>query len=137
MIASPIGVAFDKSKGSMGNRVDCAKEHYGNNLTAGLKIDAVILAGAGVTYAANKNSAVRAVFSSIERPIKALFTPEKYAIAKESLKPVVEFAKSAPTSVKLAVGALTALITCKAIFRQGQIDQKYTDRAQAQKNLSV
>ena len=31
MIASPIGVAFDKSKGSMGNRVDCAKEHYGNN----------------------------------------------------------------------------------------------------------
>ena len=48
MIASPIGVAFDKSKGSMGNRVDCAKEHYGNNLTAGLKTDAVILAGAGV-----------------------------------------------------------------------------------------
>lgn len=123
--ASPVYSMVDRSKGSMTNRFDCAKEHAKNNFICTTKLS---LAGAGATVLAytKPNFAVRAAKFIGQGAAKVATKLGGKGLGAKILKNPTKFGAAG----MIAAGALWALNTiCKHTYKSGQIDQKYTDAA--------
>lgn len=132
---------LDQKKGSLGNRVDCAIENTGNNISTNVKTGLIVAGGAGITYATTKSSILKNGFIKVDNLVKAgvnkILNSTVGKDAVKFIKPAIEFAKKSPLCVKAAV-VLGLLGTISSyLVKAGQIDQKYNDRAKAQKGLSV
>lgn len=113
----------DPKKGSLQNKSECIGEHFKNNL----KTDAVILttagAGAGLTYAAVKNEKFATV---IEKPFVKIAEMLKN---NKTLSQIPKLLKKVPTLAKVGVAVTAGFAILSNVFKSGQIDQKYTDKA--------
>lgn len=140
-----IAILKDKNKGTLGNRMDCMTEQTKNTLSTALKGTASAVGiGAATGLAANSKS----INKLVEKGVNALkntqvfkkYAPDITNLAKEG----VEAFKKLPGTTKIIAGigvglaALTGYVLDKShSFRAGQIDQKYTDKAQLQQTLEV
>lgn len=157
-----ISSVASKDKGSFGNRVDCAGQQLKNNLVTGAQATAVGAGAVGTVYAAAKNEKVATtlarVFDKSADAVGKLFGQKKWskflneAMAKniaigktqnnanlnpETLKNLTKTIKCGKAGILTAAIALMGLsyIGSKHNYKMGQIDQKYTDKAQLQKTL--
>lgn len=124
-LASPAYTMVDKSKGSMTNRYECAKEHFKNNFSANLKgLGLGVATGAGIVVAKKQPK----VYLSLAKKLGELLGKSK-TITKH-LPDVMKRGKVG-LAVAAGVALLTAAthITAKHSYKAGQIDQKYTDAA--------
>lgn len=151
-----------KNKGSIGNRMDCAGEHIKNTATATVQSAAVGVATYGATRAVANNmsglygltktlakgfdAAMDVIGKIIKKPDLAAKTTARIEnfLSKFAPKPVngqaIKTISKAPGVKALAVIASIALPVLAYIqhnhsYKAGQIDQKYTDKAQLQKTL--
>lgn len=151
-----------KDKGSMGNKVDCAGAQLKNNAVTGLQAGAVTAGAAGGVYGVAKNAKLARgaakVFDSIMNGFGKLIGEKDFAqkinkkvqnnLAKnlvkdnanfgpEMLKKVTDAIRKSKGALLVAAATLPILsyISHKHSYKMGQIDQKYTDKAQLQKTL--
>lgn len=138
-----IATLADKNKGSLGNKIDCAKEQTKNTATTALKGSAAAVGIGAATGAMIKSKSVNNIVVKGVNALKKTQVFEKYAPkAKDLTKKGLDAFKKLPGSAKIiaGVGIGLAAITGYALdkshsFKAGQIDQKYTDKAQLQKTL--
>lgn len=142
-----------KEKGSVGNRMDCAGAHLKNNATTLAQTAAVGATAYGATRAVANNMFG---FGGITRGLAKTFDYAMKGLGKLTKNPdltkqVTEklakwtapngFTKSKVPGIKAL--AVIAAVTLPALgyiahnhsYKAGQIDQKYTDKAQLQKTL--
>ena len=146
-----------KDKGTMGNKVDCAGAQLKNNVVTGLQAGAVAAGAAGGVYGVAKNAKLARgaakVFDSIMNGFGKLIGEKDFAqkinnLAKnlvkdnanfgpEMLKKVTDAIRKSKGALLVAAATLPILsyISHKHSYKMGQIDQKYTDKAQLQKTL--
>ncbi len=137
------GTNLALGKGSLGNRIDYATEQTKNAVGGGLKSAAAGTAVAGTTLVAMNSKTVNNVVDKLVDVVKNSDKFKELAPkAGEFLKDVADGIKSLPTSTKIIAGAGIALagivghfIDTQTAFKAGQIDQKYTDKAQLQEIL--
>ena len=131
----------DKTKGSIGNRIDCAKEQTINTVKTNAKGVAVALGlGTATGLASTSNHANKFVQVALDK-LKQTDTYKTFAPkAKEFVTKGADAFKKLPGSTKAIalVGGGLALLSSYIIdkqhsFKAGQIDQKYTDKAELQK----
>ncbi len=152
----PIMTMTDRKKGDFSNRAKCTGDQMGNTLKGGLKQAATLTGSAATAACVAKPSFFKEAFQAVKQnglgglfksnknpsiPVKAL---PSTAVTK-TLKPIAPktnvlgsvvkaISKSKPAQAILAVGALaTAMIGLNTVFKSGQIDQKYNDRAAIEK----
>ena len=126
-ISSPIGAMVAKDKGDFSNRVKCAGEQALNNFKHNAMNTALIVGGAVATKKVLNNAdatakAVRLFDKGAQFVNK--FAP---AVAKKLAKIPGKFKVIGLIAAPIA--AAVTYITSKALYKCGQIDQKYTDRA--------
>ncbi len=133
---SPI---VSRDKGSMGNRLDCAAEQFVNNSTNLLKAGAVAGGAAGVTYAAAKSGKFANVVINGLKQVRTLMQKNKHTakIANHITKALSHLPKAGKIGVIAAALAIPVVnyLGHKNSYEAGQIDQKYTDRANLQKTI--
>ncbi len=133
MVAGPvIGSYISKDKGGFTNKTKCAAEQFGNNaITAGSALLTFGATGATVRALQKRPQAITKIAGAMDKVIK------KVAVASKN-KTVIKFAKkllnaSAKNKVFGALGLAAAgilyFIDHNHSYKMGQIDQKYTDRA--------
>ncbi len=132
--ANAIGAMVDTKKGTKENQKKCSKEHLRNDLFTGGKIIATIAAGGiGIAALSPKDRAIR--FSN---PINNLADKIGQLAKKVNLKSVEKEMKviikgdptiKVKTVIGLACAGIISLLFTARAFKQGQIDQKYTDIA--------
>ena len=132
-----------KDKGDISNRAQCAKDQLVNNVKT-LAADTVVLSGAaGVTALAGKKpTKFAALFDKLNKKL-AKWTPknkigESYKnafkkIASKCKNPKAKAAALVATFVALPAMGLISYINHRHSYREGQIDQKYTDKARLEK----
>jgi hypothetical protein len=130
----------DSTKGSFTNRTQCTKEHIKNDCKTTLKLS---LVSGGVAAAAIKPNITEKVATYTGKRIAKLYsgaakllgmTKFKNGSLVETLTKVSEFTTKNAKKVGLiglaATGvALVASALVKHAYKEGQIDQKYTDSA--------
>jgi hypothetical protein len=130
----------DSTKGSFTNRTQCTKEHIKNDCKATLKLG---LVGGGVAATAINPSFTEKVATYVGKVFAKIYsgaaklvgmTKLKNGSLAEYLTKVSEFttknAKKAGLVGLAATGvALVASALVKHAYKEGQIDQKYTDAA--------
>lgn len=153
-----ISTMISKDKGSVGNRVDCAGSHVKNNVVtnlsalgvAGATIGAgkVVSKGVGTSQLAKAADFVLKAFSELlpKKPIikvvnesgktlRKTFNPPTFS---SKMRGILDKAKGLSSKTKAlglvaSAGAVAlSYVTGKGIYKMGQIDQKYTDKAQTQ-----
>lgn len=152
-----------KDKGSMGNRMDCAGAQIKNNLSTAVQTGLVTGAAVGtIKYSDKMPKALNKVAKFFDTAVKKFaeanymytekivrnapgrvngkFVSRGGKIVKEFSPSIQKLLKaSSKTKFGLAVAAITlpilTFIGAKGIYKMGQIDQKYTDKAQVQKQL--
>lgn len=164
VLAGPVITSIaSKEKGSMGNRMDCAGAQIKNNVSTAVQ-GALVTGAAAGTYAGvtrmpktltgfgNKvNSLIETIARKndmyVTKWIKNPPARRNGRFVATGYRKVKEFAPSVqkllklPAKAKLAwavtLAALPVLsfIGAKGIYKMGQIDQKYTDKAQLQKQI--
>ena len=114
LVSPTLNSFVDKRKGTTGNKIDCAMQHFGNSFVSNLQIGAA----AGVTALAG-----RAVVKK---------TPELAAKVSgmSNFKKFVQYLKAAPKPVKIFAGVAAGLSLLYRTYKKGTIEQKYLDRAQ-------
>ncbi len=124
-VAPAIYPLVAENKGDITNRVNCAGAQFTNNLKGGLTVAAAYGAGAGAGYLALKNPGVTSkIAQGITKVLKKL----------PDCKFVQTLVKASPkVKVLGAIAGVTTMVVSyiagKTIFKAGQIDQKYTDKA--------
>lgn len=114
-----------KDKGDISNRAKCAGEQFTNGVKGALAAAAVYGAGAGAGYVAMKKPGITSkIAAGITKVLKKL----------PNNKFVQKLVDASPKAKVLGViGAITSValsyVAGKTLFKTGQIDQKYTDRA--------
>ena len=139
----PIGTAMlGRDKGSFGNRVDCAGAHLKNELIFGVRQAAVIAtAGVGTVVLAKKPALITKIVTFASTATKNL--ANKPFVKNTIEKVATKLGVAAPNLLKAGgIMALVALpllagLAVRRAFKRGQIDQKYTDRAQTQKIIKA
>lgn len=118
LVSPTLNSFVDRRKGTSGNKIDCAFQHFKNGMTSNIQMGVV----AGATALAGR--------SVINSAIKK--TPElaKQLEGKGILTKVAKYINSAPKAVKIAAGALIGLSLLVRSYNTGKIEQKYLDRAQ-------
>lgn len=132
-VISPTLNAFaDKRKGTSGNKIDCAFQHYKNSTVSNLQIGTVAAGAGAVGYSFVKSAiskaskvaqAAGAATASI--PLADLMASKGNYMAKAKT-----IFKAIPTPVKVIAGALIGLSLLVRTYKKGTIEQKYLDRAQ-------
>lgn len=156
-IANQVGGVFTplvaKDKGDISNRGKCAGAQLVNNAQT-LAADTVVIGGAAATAKAATKSAkfMRTLTKAFDKfvigcanmknGIKGLFTRVPMPVAKTySSKQIPEFAKKllklsskqkAAALIAIPASLLVNYFGLKNIYKKGQIDQKYTDRAKVE-----
>lgn len=124
-VISPL---VSKDKGDLSNRFNCAGTQLWNNAKT-LAQDVVVLGGVAAGAKAVQNNTKFAKTMAKGTHSFANF------LNKHGLKEIGSKLKRMPTKFKalapiVALGTLAVnYITCKGLYKMGQIDQKYTDRA--------
>lgn len=146
-------VATDSTKGSFGNRIDCAGEHLKNDATTYLRQAGVLGTVAAGTALAVKNPGFfkpQGPLSKVANKITGFFidhlpkSSHKIAAGSNKLwsgfNKALEYMAANPktalgaTLVAAATGIALNAVSNKGAYKSGQIDQKYTDRAAIQKS---
>ncbi len=124
-------IMLDRSKGSMTNRAQCAKEHFKNDMKTGLKLWAVGGAGVGTVYAVgNSAKAAKAVKTGATCLGKALGQlATKLGASKFGAKILAHAPKAGVTAIAIAAGAYVLDTIVSYANKAGRIDQKYEDSA--------
>ena len=118
-VISPTLNSFaDSRKGTTGNRIDCAMQHFANSAISNAEIAAV----AGTTALIG-----RSAFNSAVKKAPELAAQLE---GKGILTKIAKFISAAPKPVKIAAGALIGLSLLVRSYNTGKIEQKYLDRAQ-------
>lgn len=118
-VISPTLNSFaDSRKGTTGNRIDCAMQHFANSAISNAEIAAV----AGTTALIG-----RSAFNSAVKKAPEL---AKELEGKGVVKKFIKYFSSAPKAVKIASAALMGLSLLHRTYKKGTIEQKYIDRAQ-------
>ncbi len=114
LVSPTLNSFVDRRKGTTGNKIDCAFQHFKNSTISNVQIGA--LAGATALL----GSAV----------VKK--TPElaSQVAGKGFFTKFVKYLNAAPKPVKIAAGALAGLSLLVRTYNKGKIEQKYLDRAQ-------
>lgn len=132
----------DKRKGTSGNKIDCAAQHYKNSTisnwqmaatagVAGLIGKAAISSDiASFTKKAAKEAA--AATAAGKEAVEVLKHPLQDLMASKGQywKKAKEIYKAVPTPAKVVAGALIGLSLLVRTYKKGKIEQKYLDRAQ-------
>lgn len=124
-------IMLDRSKGSMTNRAQCAKEHFKNDMKTGLKLWAVGGAGVGTVYAVkNSAKAAKAVKTSATYLGKVLGKlATKLGASKLGAKILAHAPKAGVAAIAIAAGAYVLDTIVGHANKAGRIDQKYEDSA--------
>lgn len=128
----------DKNKGDFSNRTNCAGAHLKNNVQT-LAQDAVVIGGTAVGIrAAAKQTKFAQMMNKFGKNVVEFYKPMFDSLKSNKL---LQKFKKLPAANKGAVGTVAALglaalsfIGCKHIYKSGQIDQKYTDKAKIEKH---
>lgn len=134
----------DKNKGDFSNRTNCAGAHIKNNVQT-LAQDAVVIGGTAVGIrAAAKQSKFANIIGNFGKTVAKGYRTwlENIGLANnKGIQKLIQKFKNLPAANKGAVGTVAALglaalsfIGCKHIYKSGQIDQKYTDKAKIEKH---
>ena len=140
-----VGSLVGSDKGDLSNRAKCAGAQLKNNI-ATLAQDTVVIGGAagGIALAA-KNKKFANIIANGVRKVANFFKPLGKQIKKTTMsipfkRALVKF-KNLPGASKIAIGGIATLgmaalsfIGCKHIYKMGQIDQKYTDKAKLEQH---
>lgn len=142
LISPSLNAFADKRKGTSGNKIDCAFQHYKNSTVSNLQI-AAVTGAAGAIGLASIKSDIAAFTKKALADAKAAQAAGKEAvqIAKHPLadlmsspggllKKTKEVYKAVPKPIKIIAGALIALSLLVRTYKKGTIEQKYLDRAQ-------
>lgn len=118
VVSPTLNALVDPRKGTTGNKIDCAAQHFKNGVTSNVMIGTTVGATALIGAAAAKNAA------------KA--SPELATKLANSgaMKKFFTYLNAAPKGVKIAAAAVTALLVAIRSYKAGTIEQKYIDRAQ-------
>lgn len=153
VLGSPIASLVGKDKGDISNRGQCAGSQILNNVKT-LAADTVVIGGAAATATAAKRSPkfMQKLANGFDKMVKALHPVKKRNVnlIGESGKVFKTFEvsrgqkaekllKMASKNKAIAMIALPATMlisyfTYKNIYKSGQIDQKYTDKAKIEKH---
>lgn len=118
LISPTLNSFADRRKGTTGNKIDCAFQHFKNSTVSNIQIGAVAgataLIGRGVFNTAVKKS-----------PELASQLAGKGVVTK-----FFKYLSAAPKPVKIAAGVLAGLSLLTRTYNKGKIEQKYLDRAQ-------
>lgn len=117
-VCSPAYTMVDKTKGSLTNRAECAKEHFVNNFSTSLKASALTAGTVGTAVLAPKFA------TKVATKTGGLLA--KLPFLKNVIKNPT---KAGKIGILAAVGLGLYNILAKGIYKAGQIDQKYTDAA--------
>lgn len=114
LVSPSLNSFADKQKGTTGNKIDCAFQHYKNSTVSNMQIATV----AGTTALIGRMFAKK--------------LPETVAKleGKGIISKFVEYFKAAPKPVKAVAYALMGLSLLVRTYNKGTIEQKYIDRAQ-------
>lgn len=131
-ISPSLNAFADRRKGTSGNKIDCAFQHYKNSTVSNLQIAAV----AGTAGLIGKAVVKSNIVSSIKKAKAAGATTVSVPLADlmgskgNYFKKAKEIYKAVPKPVKAIAGALIALSLLVRTYKKGKIEQKYLDRAQ-------
>lgn len=158
-----ISSVVSKDKGSMGNRMDCAGSQIKNNISTGVQSALVTGAAVGTIKASGKMpKALNKVAKFFDEAVKK-FAEKNYMYTEKFVKnpvgrvngkftsaggkmvkefsPTIQKLLKASSKTKFGIGVaaialpILTFIGAKGVYKMGQIDQKYTDKAQLQKQL--
>ncbi len=118
LVSPTLNSFVDRRKGTTGNKIDCAFQHFKNSTVSNVQIGAV----AGATALIG-----RGVFNSAVKKAPEL---AKQLEGKGILTKIAKYINAAPKPVKIAAGALIGLSLLVRTYNKGKIEQKYLDRAQ-------
>lgn len=124
-VASPAYTLVDGTKGSMTNRLECAKEHFKNNFKNNLVLGATG-AAAGVAIATKPSVLTKAANMIAKGTSKLVAKLGGTNIAAKIMKNPTKFGLA---GIAAAAGLLVVNQIQKHAYKAGQIDQKYTDAA--------
>ncbi len=136
-------VMATQDKGSFGNKINCAGEHILNTAVGGLKTAAVLGGGGLLTYGLAKSSIVNRFIEETYSKLKSTKLYDKFlSKGVDFINKGINKFKALPKAGKIiavAGSALTAMVAQHIInkhtFKAGQIDQKYTDRANMERAI--
>lgn len=115
-------------KGDFSNRTKCAGAQLKNSLTAGLTSVAVgVAAGTGIRYAAKNPRRLVKIAQAFDKIAKKIL-PKDVNLKKIGNKSKVAMA------IGLPLMAISSFISSRYLYKMGQIDQKYTDKAKVEKH---
>lgn len=142
MVVGPgLSPFVSKDKGDFSNRANCAGAQFANNLKT-LAQDVVVLGGAlGGIKLASKSDKFAKPFAKITDGFAKLNQTLVKKLYKTNVTPTwIRKLKGLSPKTK-AMGAIAALaisavsyISCKHLYKMGQIDQKYSDKAAIEKH---
>lgn len=143
VVAGPVITSMcDKKKGSFGNRVDCAGQQMKNNLVTTAQAGGTVLVTAGTLKGLLKATPLQETLAKgTDFIVKGFGKLIKNNNLLDKLNKKLVNNNFVPSGFKAAAlvstVALTALsfIGGKHLFKMGQIDQKYTDKAAIQQQL--
>lgn len=161
--ANPRMTLLDKTKGNFQNRLECSAEHLKNDVktATGVAIGAgtgafvghtIYKAGLKDTFAPQVNSGIKKVYANVQdkfvpliqqKPVEQFVKKSDAWINKVTKNTMPKFSpkfktKGAKTGFAIAAGAAVLSVICGLIshfYNKGQIDQKYTDKANQKKAL--
>lgn len=135
-VAAPL---FATDKGDVSNRVKCAGAQLGNNARS-LVEDVVVIGGtaAGLGAAAKGGKFTKFMekcFNSVANACKPLIAD----VAKSKFWNKIKSLPMANKRAMVAVGAIgllaSSFVAGKNLYKKGQIDQQYTDKAKLEKAI--
>lgn len=128
-IAGPvISSMVTSDKGDFSNRTKCAGAQLKNNLTTGLTSVAVgVTAGTGIRYAAKSPRRLVKIAQAFDKIAKKIL-PKNANLKKLNNRSKVALA------IGLPLMAISSFISGRHLYKMGQIDQKYTDKAKVEKH---
>lgn len=111
LVSPTLNSFVDKKKGTTGNKIDCAAQHFANSMTSNVTVAGL----AGVTALAGR----AALGKNAAQLANMGFVKKAYTLIN-----------AAPKPVKVIAGALAGLSVLYRTYKAGVIEQKYIDRAQ-------
>ncbi len=139
ILGPTIASLASREKGSFGNRADCAGAHLKNGLVTTAQTGLAAAAVGGTAYAVAKNGNVAKVFA---KPVTSIVDMFQKSIKSPKANAILKKINNLPGKTKalglIAAVGLTVLgyVGKNGIYKMGQIDQKYTDKAKMQGVMS-
>lgn len=124
-----IGSMVSADKGDISNRVNCAGSQLKNNVSTLIQDTVVIGGAAGAAKVVSKSP--RRIVQAAQYFDKAVKTIGKHFGSNPLFEKLLSMSKKSKAAALIGVpaGLLLNFIIGKHIYKMGQIDQRYTDKA--------